>query len=275
VMVNRIWQHHFGRGLVNTPNDFGTRGELPSHPELLDDLARQFIASGWSIKTMHRLIMGTAAYQRDSNATALQAAYEVNHRIDPSNVYLWRFTRRRLSAEEIRDAILACSGDLDRTPGAAHPFPDEKTWQFTQHTPFAALYDTDRRSVYLMTQRIKRHPFLTLFDGADANTSTPQRFQTIVPTQALFFMNDPFVHEKAQHMASHLAGLTTDAARLERACWLFYNRSPTAAEQAAAGRFLNAYQGDLENVPDADRGLLAWAAYLRVLMSSNEFVFVD
>lgn len=275
VMVNRIWQQHFGRGLVNTPNDFGTRGELPSHPELLDYLANQFISSGWSIKTMHRTIMQTDAYQRDSNAETLGAAFEVNQRLDPANVNLWRFTRRRLSGEEIRDAVLACSGTIDRTPGGPHPFPDEKGWQFTQHTPFAALYDTDRRSVYLMTQRIKRHPFLTLFDGADANTSTPQRFQTIVPTQALFFMNDPFVHDKARHFAQQLAKLDNDEARLKRAYLLLFSRSPTAAEQTAAKQFREAYQADLGNPSESDRIMLPWAAYLRVLMSSNEFVFVD
>lgn len=275
VMINRIWQQHFGRGLVNTPNDFGTRGELPSHPGLLDDLAREFVARGWSLKAMHRLIMLTDAYQRDSNADTLGAAYDTNQRIDPGNVYLWKFSRRRLSAEEIRDAVLACSGDLDRTPGGPHPFPDEKAWGFTQHTPFAALYDTDRRSVYLMTQRIKRHPFLTLFDGADANTSTPQRFQTIVPTQALFFMNDPFVHDKAQHFGKQLAALSTDEVRLERAYQLLFSRAPNSAEQSGAQRFLTAYQMDLTNVPEPERLGQSWAAYLRVLMSSNEFVFVD
>lgn len=275
VMVNRIWQQHFGRGLVNTPNDFGTRGEAPSHPELLDDLARRFIAGGWSVKAMHRLIMLTDAFQRDSNAASLGTAFEANQRIDPANIHLWRFSRRRLSAEEIRDSVLACSGSLDRSQGGPHPFPDEKGWQFTQHTPFAAVYETDRRSVYLMTQRIKRHPFLTLFDGADANTSTPQRFQTIVPTQALFFMNDPFVHDKAQHFARQLAALPTDEARLDRACQLLFSRSPTPAEQVSAARFRASYQADLGPGGNANPQLSVWAAYLRVLMSSNEFVFVD
>ena len=275
VMVNRVWQQHFGRGLVNTPNDFGTRGEAPSHPELLDDLARRFIAGGWSIKALHRLIMLSDAYQRDSSAEVIGAALADNQRIDPGNVYLWKFSRRRLSAEEIRDAILGCSGDLDPTPGGPHPFPDEKSWGFTQHTPFAALYDTDRRSVYLMTQRIKRHPFLTLFDGADANTSTPQRFQTSVPTQALFFMNDPFVHDKALHFAKQLSTLSTDELRLDRASQLLYSRMPNAHEQTAARRFLEAYQADLTDIPPPDRPLQAWTAYLRVLLSGNEFVFVD
>lgn len=275
VMVNRIWQQHFGRGLVNTPNDFGTRGEAPSHPELLDDLARRFIANGWSIKAMHRMIMLSAAYQRSSNGEGIGAALDINRQTDPGNIYLWKFARRRLSAEEIRDAILTCSGDLDSSPAGPHPFPDEKQWGFSQHAPFSALYDTDRRSVYLMTQRLKRHPFLTLFDGADANTSTPQRFQTIVPTQALFFMNDPFVHEKALHFAQRLITLPNDTARLERAYQLLFNRDPLPAERSRATEFLAAYQADLSETPVAERPLPAWAAYLRVLMSSNEFVFID
>ena len=135
VMVNRIWQGHFGVGLVKTVNDFGTRGTPPTHPELLDYLARRFVESGWSIKAMHRLIVRSAAYQRASVHDEHNAAR------DHDNVWLWRFSPRRLSAEEIRDALLAVSGDLDPTPGGAHPFPDPKTWGFTQHNPFLAVYD--------------------------------------------------------------------------------------------------------------------------------------
>lgn len=275
VLVNRLWQHHFGRGLVNTPNDFGTRGEAPSHPELLDYLATRFVESGWSIKAMHRLILLTDAYQRSSDTDLAVPAVSANVKSDPGNVYLWKFSRRRLSAEEIRDSILAVSGDLDRTPGGPHPFPDEKTWGFTQHTPFSALYDTDRRSVYLMTQRIKRHPFLTVFDGADANTSTPQRFQTIVPTQALFFMNDPFPHAKSQALARRLLTSDTDAARLDRVYRLMFGRAPSDEETKSAIDFISGYQNDLGELPLAEKQLTAWAAYVRVLFSDNEFLFVD
>ncbi|MDB5385386.1 MAG: Planctomycete cytochrome [Planctomycetaceae bacterium] len=275
VLVNRLWQHHFGRGLVNTPNDFGTRGEAPSHSELLDYLAGRFVEGGWSIKSMHRLIMLTDAYQRTSDTDLNIPAIAADVKSDPGNVYLWKFSRRRLSAEEIRDSILAVSGDLDRTPGGPHPFPDEKAWQFTQHTPFSALYDTDRRSVYLMTQRIKRHPFLTVFDGADANTSTPQRFQTIVPTQALFFMNDPFLHAKSQSLARRLLTLDAEPARLGRAYRLLFGRGPSPEETASANEFLIGYQTDLADIPAAERPLVAWAAYVRVLFSENEFLFVD
>ena len=262
VMVNRIWQHHFGAGLVKTPSDFGTRGEPPSHPELLDYLAGRFIAGGWSVKAMHRLIMTSDAYQRSSRF------HEANAQIDPDNSALWRFARRRLSAEEIRDTLLAVSGDLDRSPGGAHPFPDVKTWQFTQHSPFAALYDHNRRSVYLMTQRIKRHPFLALFDGPDANASTGMRHATTVPTQSLFFMNDPFVHSRAVACARRLLTLPNDDARLERACWLLYGRPPAPPERLVARHFLDDAAGP-------DRDMRAWSAWLRVMLASNEFIHVD
>jgi hypothetical protein len=269
VMVNRIWQGHFGVGLVKTPNDLGTRGEPPTHPELLDYLATQFVHGGWSIKAMHRLVMMSAAYQRAST----DAAH--NEQVDPGNTLLWRFNRRRLSAEEIRDAVLAVSGGLDRMPGGPHPFPDKKSWGFTQHAPFGAVYDHNRRSVYLMTQRIKRHPFLALFDGPDTSSSTGMRFTTTVPTQALFFMNDPFVHARASQLASRLLELPDDRARLDRASRLLYGRPPTPAEDDLAARFLASYVAQAADVPPVQRPRVAWSAWLRLLLSSNEFVYVD
>jgi hypothetical protein len=263
VMVNRIWQGHFGAGLVKTPNDFGTRGEPPTHPELLDYLAKRFIKSGWSLKAMHRLLMNTAAYQRASGHDPAGA------QVDPDNAMLGRFNRRRLSGEEIRDAMLAVSGDLDPTPGGPHPFPDEKSWGFTQHAPFAAVYDHNRRSVYLMTQRIKRHPFLGLFDGADTSSSTGVRLTTTVPTQALFFMNDPFVHTRSSALAARLVKLPDDTARLARASWLLYGRPPTARDTTTMTLFL------ADAAADAIGAAAAWSAWLRVMLCSNEFVYVD
>ncbi|HQZ64855.1 MAG TPA: PSD1 and planctomycete cytochrome C domain-containing protein, partial [Planctomycetaceae bacterium] len=181
VMVNRIWQYHFGRGLVKTPNDFGVRGLPPTHPDLLDHLATQFIQSGWSIKTMHRAIMLSATYQQSAGTET-----------SGDDLYT-HFARRRLSAEEIRDTILMVTRELDPEPGQGHPFPSPISWGFSQHGPFNAVYDHNKRSVYLMTQRLKRHPFLALFDGPDTNASTPDRLGTTVPTQALYFLNDPFV----------------------------------------------------------------------------------
>ena len=262
VMVNRVWQHHFGAGIVKTANDFGTRGSPPSHPELLDYLAGRFSAGGWSVKSLHRLIMQSEAYQRAGDTASVSG--------DPENTWLGRFSGRRLSAEEIRDAILAISGDLDPAPGGPHPFPKPETWGFTQHAPFSAVYEHDHRSVYLMTQRIKRHPFLALFDGADPNSSTPDRQVTTVPTQALFFLNDPFVHAKAARLAARLTSLPDDPARLDRAFRLCFARGPTPAESETAARFLAAYEAN----PGQNRAP-AWEAWLRVLLTSNEFLYVD
>src|SRR5690606_25029656 len=136
----------FGRGLVTTPNDFGLRGAAPTHPELLDHLAATFIAEGWSLKKLHRRIMLSAVYQLASADDQPPA---------PSDLYT-TFPRRRLNAEELRDALLAVSGELDRTPGESHPFPPESTWAFTQHGPFAAEYPSSKRSVYLMQKRNRR-----------------------------------------------------------------------------------------------------------------------
>ena len=149
VLVNRVWQHHFGHGLVRTPNDFGTRGEPPTHPELLDALALRFVDAGWSIKKLHREILLSATYRMGSVEDAESS------RKDPENRFLWTFNRRRLDAEEIRDAVLAVSGALDRSPGGTHPFPSEWTWRYTQHKPFVDDYPSLRRSIYLMQQRIR------------------------------------------------------------------------------------------------------------------------
>jgi hypothetical protein len=269
VMVNRVWQYHFGNGLVRTPNDFGTRGERPTHPELLDHLAARFIAGGWSLKALHRTIMLSAAYGMSSGAS------ERGLEVDADNRLLWRFPRRRLSAEELRDSVLAVSGALDRTPGGAHPFPAENTWGFTQHAPFIADYPTNKRSVYLMIQRIRQQPLLALFDGADPNTSTPARFATTVPTQALFFLNSPFMDDQAKLLAGRVLGEPDDAARLTRAYRLLFGRAPTEGEHAAAKRFLAAYDAELAGVAASERPATAWAAYVRVLLSTNEFLYVD
>jgi len=273
VMVNRIWQYHFGRGLVKTPNDFGVRGLPPSHPDLLDHLATRFIESGWSIKAMHRLIILGATYQQSSVGDMTQGD------IAGGTLGADCFTpvaRRRLSAEEIRDAILAKSGELDRTPARGHPFPSPIGWGFTQHAPFSALYDHDKRSVYLMTQRIKRHPFLALFDGADPNASTALRQTTTVPTQALFFLNDPFVHTKAEKYAARLQAVRRDdQERIELAWRDVLGRSPTAIEREEALCFLKEYRDGLAALKRDHCDLRALAAYVRTLFGSNEFIYLD
>jgi hypothetical protein len=246
VMVNRLWQGHFGRGLVATPSDFGTRGAAPEYPRLLDHLAAQFVARGWSVKAMHRLILRSAAWQRAE------------------------FPRRRLEAEEIRDALLVASGELDRSPGEGHPFPPEKDWKFTQHAPFKAVYESKRRSVYLMTQRIQRHPFLALFDGPDTNASTGRRDTSTVPTQALYFLNDPFFHARSESLAKRLLALPAED-RVSAAHRICFQRAATERERESAATFLDAYRAG----PPAQPDLAAWSAYARTLLGSNEFMTVD
>jgi len=270
VMVNRIWSGHFGRGLVATGNDFGVRGERPSHPDLLDWLASRFRDKRFSIKAMHRLVMDSAAYRRSSRLDERAAE------MDPDARLLWRFNRRRLSAEEIRDSILFVSGELDRSVGGAHPFPAQGSWGFTQHSPFYGLYPTKRRSVFLMQQRLKRHPFLALFDGADPNVSTPRRALTTVPTQSLFLMNSEFVHQQSEALAERIVAVRSGRTeRLETAWQVTLCRGVTDRERIEAESFLAAYRRSLGEADGGGANRMAWAALLRTLLTRNEFLFLD
>jgi hypothetical protein len=272
VMVNRIWEHHFGKGLVATPNDFGSRGSAPTHPELLDYLAAKFMDSGWSMKSMHRMIMLTEAYQMASTYNPKAAA------TDARNESLWRFDRRRLDAEEIRDSMLSSSGALDPTPAAGHPFPPEVDWHYTQHKPFIAVYETNHRSVYLMQQRIKKQPFLETFDGADPNASTGSRPQSTTGLQALFMMNDPFAFDQADKLAVRVGmAYTTDADRITYAFRLLYGRKPTPDEILTSSAYLRKVRAamDATKLPEDQRSRAALASYMRVLYSSDEFIFLD
>ena len=176
----------------------------PTHPELLDFLAARFIEGGWSIKALHRLIMLSATYQLSSDVDAATARRDPDDKLLAASAGGGSMPRR----SAIR--CLWLGGDLDRSVGGPHPFPPVETWGFTQHAPFTAVYETNRRSVYLMTQRIKRHPFLALFDGADTNASTAHRDSTTVPTQSLFLMNDPFVHAQSLLFAERLIAAAAD-----------------------------------------------------------------
>jgi hypothetical protein len=285
VMANRVWLHRFGTGLVKTPNDFGTRGTPPTHPELLDWLAAEFVEGGrgaagkppggspqqgaWSVKHLHKLIMLSATYQQASAPRPDAAA------LDANNDLYWRFNRRRLSAEELRDTLLATSGQLDRKPGAAHPFPPESNWNYTQHVPFGTFYESDKRSMYLVVLRNRRHPFLGLFDGTDPNTTTPQRQTTTVPTQALYFLNDPFFHAQAENVAARARAKADEAARLDELFRLALQREPTAKDRTTATAFLTRYTTLLPDAAPADRTKAAWAALARVLLASNEFLYLD
>jgi hypothetical protein len=272
VMVNRIWQYHFGKGIVQTPNDFGSRGAAPTHPELLDYLAAQFIKSGWSLKAMHRMIMLSRAYQLSATDDPRNAA------VDANNDLLWRFNRRRLSAEEIRDTMLAVSGSLDGAMGEAHPFPPERDWRYTQHEQFFAVYDNNCRSVYLMQQRQKKHPLMEVFDGADTNTITSPRPLSTTPLQALFLMNNPFVHQQADSFAVRV-GMAFDALpqRINYAVLLAYGRPARASEIREAMAYVQRLRGELQSVktPTDQLNRAALASYLRVVLGSDEFLYVD
>ncbi|HJZ98591.1 MAG TPA: PSD1 and planctomycete cytochrome C domain-containing protein [Candidatus Solibacter sp.] len=275
VIVNRVWQWHFGQGIVATPDDFGARGEPPTHPELLDYLASRLIESGWSIKKLHRMIVLSRAYQTSSAFDAKSALK------DSKNQYLWHFNRRRLDAEELRDSFLAVGGNLDPTPGSEHPFTPEMSWKYTQHQPFIGKeqdFATNRRSVYLMQQRIRRQPFLDLYDGPDPNSVTGVRPVTTTALQALYTMNDPFFHAQADALAVRVGmAYGADGERLNYAYKLLYGRAPTVEEWRDCRQFLTEARASLGGTAVADdrRNREAIAALMRVLMSASEFVTVD
>jgi hypothetical protein len=272
VIVNRIWQSHFGKGLVETPNDFGARGRMPSHPELLDYLASQFVRDGWSFKKMHKAIMLSRVYQLSGAENAN------NNAVDPDNQWLWRHNRRRLSAEEIRDSLLALSGTLDETMGGPQPFPPENEWKFSQHKPFMADYPSSRRSIYLMQQRIRKQPFLDIFDAADPNATTGERPISTTPLQALMMMNSDYIFELADKFAVRIALATFEQKeRIQSAYQLALSRPATKSEVKEGMHYLQILREALRQskLPADQQARHALASYACVLLSSNEFFFVD
>jgi hypothetical protein len=273
VFVNRIWQWHFGQGLVATPSDFGSRGELPTHPELLDYLATELIRSGWSLKQLHRAILLTQAYQQSSQDHPQSLA------IDPSNRNLWKFSRRPLDAESLRDAMLLLADNLDRGLSPAHPFPNADTWAFTIHNPFHANYETQHRSIYQMVQRNRRHPFFALFDGADPNLSVASRFATTTPTQSLYLLNSPFVHTNASLFGDRVRGSSEQAEDRIRFAWrTALGRLPTVGELEQTLLFMQTYQQRLGGSQDdlqTQFSSATWHALGRVLLTSNAFLYID
>ena len=220
---------------------------------------------------MHRLIMLSRTYQqssvRDPHAVAS----------DPTNEWLSGFPRRRLDAESIRDTLLTLGGNLDLSPAGPHPFPPQRKWNFTQHNPFKAVYESNHRSVYLMTQRIQRHPFLAIFDGADPSTSTAVRMNSTTPLQALFLLNDPFVHEQSRLVSERIIKHSADTeSRLSFAYELLFCRKPSADEFVSAETFLAEARLLLqESVPADQIETAAWQALVRSLFRLNEFVYLD
>ena len=230
VIVNRMWMHHFGAGLVRTPSDFGLRGDPPTHPELLDFLALELVRSGWSLKKLHRLIMTSAAYRQASSDQ------EAARRIDPENLLLWRMNRRRLEIESVRDSMLAASGRLDLTPGGV-PFP------------LMAQPTVPRRSVYGFIERGRVPAMLSAFDFPPPDQHAAMRFVTTVPQQALFFLNSPFVAESARHLAARpeLASVAP-AQRIGLLYRFVYSRPAKDWEVEAGLKFLS--KSSEETVPE-------------------------
>ncbi|MCA9069618.1 MAG: DUF1553 domain-containing protein, partial [Planctomycetaceae bacterium] len=263
VLVNRIWQRHFGRGLVATSDNFGIRGEEPSHPELLDWLTQRFVDEGWSLKRLHRQIVLSRTYRLSSRGTS---------DADPSNIYLTRFARRRLEGEAIRDAMLAVNGQLDRTQGSSHPLPPWDVKRYGLNGPFNTEYETNHRSVYLLTQRLFNHSFLGLFDPPDRNTATAMRSSADVPGQSLFLMNSSYVRKQAEAFTDRLLKeRSTDADRIEWAFQLAYGRDPEPAERNQFETYIERFQ----QARDTDDNRQLWTSIARVILTSNEFFFVD
>ena len=246
VMVNRIWQHHFGSGIVRTPSNFGLVGDRPSHPELLDYLASRFVETHWSVKAMHREMMLSAAYALSSETS------EGNAASDPENRFFWRANRRRRDVEALRDSILFVAGKLDFNAGGP---------AFSWDKPSA------RRTVYGKVSRFRLERMMSLFDFPDPNITSEQRAATNVPPQKLFFLNSEFAGEQAKALSARLhEDAREDTARIERAYQLLFGRAPLPYESRRGVDFLNGATGDAS---------LAWQQYAQMLLSSNEFSFVD
>jgi mono/diheme cytochrome c family protein len=273
VMANRIWQNHFGKSIVPTPSDYGFRGSPPTHPELLDWLANALIESGWSIKSLHRSIMLSKTYQLSTDGDAK------NFQVDSGNIHYWRFDRRRLDAESLRDTLLMLGGSLDLSRPGPHPFPEPSQWRYTAHHQFNDVcYPSDHRSVYLMVQRLHAHPYLSLFNGADPSLSTPIRDSSTVSMQALYLLNSTFVHQKANGFAGSLLSASSSSQdRIESAYLRVFGRRPTEDEVAKCTAFIDRYVQSLaaEGVPVDRREVEAWSSLVRALFASNEFFYVD
>lgn len=273
VIVNRIWHHLFGAGIVRTVDNFGTTGKPPSHPELLDHLAVQFVRDGWSIKALIREIALSRTYRQASTFN------EEAFRHDPENRLLWRVSKRRLEAEAIRDAMLAVSGELDRKR------PDGSLVSRVIGDRPISLIGLDKRlpkdldgsrhrSVYLPVIRDRLPDVLDLFDFAVASLVTGDRETTNVPTQALYLMNSSFVQDRATALAARLLRETeTDQQQIRRAFRLCFNRLPDAAEEARARQFLK--KGTPSTDPERTEPPLVLVSFCQALLSTAEFRNVD
>jgi len=245
--------HHFGRAIASNPGDLGLLGERPTHPELLEWLAGEFVRGGWKLKPLHKLLVLSNAYQQshDTSADNLQR--------DPENKFLWQYRPRRLEAELIRDSLLSVGGSLDKT----------------MYGP-SILDNTPRRSVYLRVKRSELIPFLTMFDAPEPTQSIGERISTTVPTQALAMMNSPFVRVQAERLAARIKPPADApfATAVEQAYRIAFARRPTAAELDQMLTFLTDQQTMLGGTGPAQREQ-AWLEFCHLLLCLNEFVYVD
>ncbi len=262
VIVNRVWHWHFGRGIVATPNDFGRQGEEPTHPELLDWLAGDFVAQGWSLKKLHRTIMLSEAYQRSSHGD------EANARVDANNRYLWRMNRLRLDAETLRDSVLSASGELKTKMGGKPVIPklskEEYTvmWSRNQWPESMDPAEHNRRSVYLYVKRTFPLPMLSAFDTPDTSMSCSRRDNTTVAPQALTLMNGEFMVSRAAQLADRISKESPDPkGRIDRLWQISFGRAPSGAEREKA----------LAAITDQ----ASLARLCLVILNTNEFLYVD
>jgi hypothetical protein len=271
VMVNRVWRWHFGHGLVRSTDNFGLLGDRPTHPELLDWLAHRFVESGWSLKDLHRLIMLSSTYQMGAGHDAKAAE------IDPENRLLWRMNVRRLEAEAIRDAILAASGLLDRTPGGSMLHVANREFLFDHTSKDKTKYDSRRRSLYLPVIRNNLYDVFQLFDATDATVASGDRATTTVATQALFWLNSDLLSKASENLARELLAEKTldDAGRIELLHRRAYGRPALPAEVARGAEAVADLQSSLAGSGTSEKQRLrAWSLYCHVILAANEFVVV-
>ncbi len=260
VLVNRVWALHFGAPLVRTPGDFGVRSDPPTHPELLDHLAVWFMDHGWSLKALHRYLLLSATYQQASDPgsdPAVRAAFAKNETIDSSNQDLWRMNRKRADFEALRDSLLAASGSLDGTVGG-------------QPVTVFEGAGVPRRTLYGFIDRQNLPGLLRAFDFASPDSTAPMRFQTTVPQQALFLLNSPFMAARAREFVSQpaVASAATPEEKLERMYQVAFQRRPADTERALGREFLKRSGSEANSLTPLEQ-------YAQVLLSANEFVFVD
>jgi len=270
VFVNRVWRWHFGEGLVKSTDNFGKLGDAPSHPELLDWLARRFMQQGWSIKDLHRLMVLSSTY-RMSNRHDPQA-----FAADPENRLLWRMETRRLEAEEIRDALLAVSGALDRTMGGSLLHVDNRAYLFDHTSKDNTKYDSPRRSLYLPLIRNNVYDVFQLFDAPDATVLNGDRAATTIAPQALFMLNSDLVADSSERLAKHLlAAEPDDTHRLQALYEQAYSRAPTPAELERDRALLARFEQALADKPPESRPQQAWSWLCHIVLAANEFIYLN